>query len=97
MVDVYLSIAISIILFSLIAIFIIFRFIKNYLDNYFLKKWVYIETKLYQNIETGDVIIQKPEDMILIEHGDHKGQYIKATKENKLNYYDLIIEEICID
>lgn len=93
MVDVYLAIAISIVLFSVLMFYIAFRFIKDYLDNFLKLRWAYVETSLYQNIETGDVIVYKNEDMILIETGKHKGQYVKAQKEIKVYYYDKIIEE----
>jgi hypothetical protein len=93
MVDIYLAIALFIIALSVLIFYITFRFVKDYLDNYFKSKWTYVETGIYQNTETGDVIACKNDDMILVETGKHKGQYIKAQKEIKVYYYDKIIEE----
>jgi hypothetical protein len=93
MVDIYLSLALVIILVSLIGFYILLRFAKEYLDSYFLGRYIYIETAIFQNTKTGDVIIMKMEDMILVESGENKGLYIKKEKTYEAQYYDLIVEE----
>lgn len=93
MVDIYLSLALVIILVALIGFYIVFRFIKEYLNNYFLGRYIYIETAMFQNIKTGDVIIMKIDDMQLLDLGKNKGFYVKKQTEYEVQYYDLIIEE----
>lgn len=93
MVDIYLSLALVIILVALIGFYIVFRFIKEFLNNYFLGRYIYIETAMFQNIKTGDVIIMKIGDMQLLDLGKNKGLYIRKETEYEVQYYDLIIEE----
>lgn len=58
-----------------------------------LNRWVFFETGMYQNEETGDVIVVPKEEMKLVEHGQHKGQYVKVKEEGQVYFYDKIIEE----
>lgn len=58
-----------------------------------LSKWVFFETGMYQNEETGDVIVVPDEEMKLVEHGQNKGKYVKVKEEGQVYFYDKIIEE----
>lgn len=89
---VYISIAIAIGLLASTLIFNLFLFLKGLVEKYFFDRWVFFETGLYQNIETGDVIVAQNSEMQEVEEGLHKGQYVKVDNEYGVYFYDKINE-----
>jgi len=89
----YILLVITIGLIVSTLIFGIFIYLKHAIGNYFFGRWVYFETGIYQNIETGDVIIVQNDQMKLVEHGLHKGQYVKIDNDYGVYFYDKINEE----
>lgn len=86
-------IALTVALFISSLLFHAFMLLKERIQSHLLNRWVYFETGMYQNEETGDVIVVPEEDMKLVEHGQHKGQYVKVKEEGRVYFYDKITEK----
>jgi len=80
-------------LFMSIIFYHIFMLAKERIDHALLSRWAFLQTSMYQNEETGDVIVVTDEEMKLIKSGQHKGQYVKVKEEGKVYFYDKIIEK----
>ena len=96
MVDIYLAIAIVIVLASVLVFYISFRFIKQRLTEKFKNEWSYIETEIYQNIVTEDVVVVSPGEMELVTEGQYKGYYKRKPPQKLINYYDKIEEDLFV-
>lgn len=90
---VYVSIAVAIGLFASTIIYHVFMILKYTIERYFFRRWIFFETGMYQNEETGDVIVVPEDQMKQVEHGLHKGQYVKVNEEGIVYFYDKINED----
>lgn len=83
----------SVSLFLSVIALHVFMLLKARIERQLLNRWIFFETGMYQNEETGDIIVVPEEEMKLVEHGQHKGQYVKVKEEGQVYFYDKIIEE----
>lgn len=84
--DLYLALGIAIVLFSSVGAYALFRRAKEFFDG-----WTFIETDIYQNRSTHDIVVVAPESMI---YDEAKKAYVRKENHAKRIYlYDKIKEE----
>ena len=83
MIDIFLAIAIVIILFGVFGVYVAFKHFQDWWDN----RYVYIEPEYYQNSRTLDVIVMPPDSMVKTDIG----YYIrKEPLSGRVQFYDKI-------
>jgi hypothetical protein len=87
MIDIFLAVAIVIILFGVYGAYVAFR----HFQDWWQQRYVYIEPEYYQNVRTMDIIPMPPDSMVKTE----TGYYIrKEPLSGRVQFYDKIeVEE----
>lgn len=86
MTDIYLGLGIALTVLGLVAGYALFRWIRERYES-----WVFVESEVYQNRTTHDVVIVPPGVMVFDEEKD---AYIKSVNQAKRVYlYDKIEDD----
>lgn len=83
MIDIFLAVAIVIILFGVFGVYVAFK----HFQDWWQQRYVYIEHEYYQNSRTLDIIVMPPDSMVKTDIG----YYIrKEPLSGRVQFYDKV-------